>query len=169
MFSPRSPLARCVRASAIGLWVTLGACVAHLLGDGSMPPLIALVPVVAATVAVAAWSARRRLSVPVALALLAVPQIAVHLLASYIHGHLMVPSLTMITAHVVSIAVTAVSIAQVERVWWSLWEWARRALRGFAVHRVLPVGRPIVLISAGSMSLPSRLEHVVSRRGPPVF
>lgn len=166
MPSPASTMARLVRTLLVGVWVTLGATLGHLAGDGSTPPLAALIPVVSGVASVAWWATRRRLAFSSLVGLLTVPQVAVHLLTDYVHGHLMVPSVSMLAAHAASTVVTAAVIAHGERLWWSLWESWSAHWRVLAVPAPLVALRPPVMVVAESSASAVPLRHVVTRRGP---
>lgn len=165
--SPASQPARLVRALSIGVWVTSGSVVAHLLGEGSSPSMVALIPVVIAATVVTWWIGRRQITLPIALGLLAVPQVVVHLLASYVHHHVMVPSAWMLTAHVFSILVTGVAIAHAEHVWWSLREAWDARWRPITVATPLVTATLPTLVGVAAVANPAELRHFVSRRGPP--
>lgn len=165
--SPASQSARLVRAVSIGVWVTFGSIVAHLLGEGYLPSVVALVPVVGAATVATWWLGRRQLTLPIALGLLAVPQIAVHLLASYVHGHVMMPSALMAAAHVISIVLTGVTIAHAERLWWSLWEAWHARWQPITFTTPL-VGTTVPALAGVSVAKPAELRYLVSRRGPPI-
>lgn len=164
--SPSSPLARLVRAVSVGVWVTTGSVAAHAIGDGGALSMVALLPVVVAASSITWWAAGRRISLPAALALLAIPQAVVHLLTCYVHGHVMAPSAPMLAAHAASIGITGLAIAYAERLWWSLWEtWSAR-FRLLIVTLPAPVGAVPALAGVPTAD-PAELRHVVFRRGPP--
>lgn len=167
MPAPGTPLARVVRAAMVSLWATLLALGAHVAGSGEAPPLVALVPVVLGSTALTWLATVRRIGFGSALLLLAVPQVGVHALSAYVHGHSVLPSsVEMVAAHVVGLAVMAGGIALAERLWWAWWRRVAVVLR----PRVLPVPvvrapRPAPRVELSLAHL--LLHHVVVRRGPP--
>ncbi len=169
MFSPRSSAARWARAGSIGVWTTLTALVAHLLADGTAPPGVVLVPVVALATGTAWWAAQRRLSLPVVLGLLATSQVIVHALTGYVHGHLMTPSVLMVASHVVALGLTALAIAHVETLWWAIWQWWTRRASPLVLLRPIVATARAACVVASSRPLNGLLEGPVSRRGPPVL
>jgi hypothetical protein len=168
MVSPTWWFARWARSVSVGLWVTLTAIAAHQFGDGGALSPVALMPVVAVTTTVAWWASRRRLTTPVVVGLLAIPQILIHLMSGYVHGHLMVPSLPMLAAHVVSIGITAAALTHVERLWWALWQWCRRTLDipAFDIDLIAAHPQPRKVLALVGSPL---LAGAITRRGPPVF
>ncbi|GAA2075417.1 hypothetical protein IDH50_11815 [Aeromicrobium tamlense] len=166
MVAPAAPVARVVRAGSVSLWSTLIAVGAHVSGSGQPPPAVVLVPVVAAGAALAWWAAARRIGFAVALGLLAVPQVVVHVLTGYVHGHDVVPGVGMLVAHVLGLGVVAAGIALAERLWWSWWRHVTFVLR---LVRPVTAPVPVALALRGAEPLhPSALlEHIVVRRGPP--
>ena len=164
--APGSPVVRMARAVCVGLWVVVGAVVAHATQAGGAPPLVALAPVAVATSTVVWWTGTRRLHFATAVTLLALSQAAVHLLSSYVHGHVMTPSPAMATAHLAALVVVAAGIAKVEQLWWSWWDRVTLLVRLFG--RAVPV-----LFAEPVPSVPRAREHggvlahVVVRRGPP--
>ncbi len=168
MISPASRIPRLARATLIGGWVTLGSTVAHTAADGTPAPLVALLPVVLVASGVAWLAAGRRLKPPTILGLLAVPQVGVHLLSGYVHGHQEMLSPAMLSAHVVSVGFTAWTIATIERVWWTYWRSVSRVLQPI---RIVPtvVAPPPVLIATRHRPTQRLLRYVLIRRGPPSF
>lgn len=165
MPAPGGSPARALRAAAVSLWATLLAVVAHVAGSGEAPPLVAVVPVVAASAGLTWLATARRIGFGAALALLAAPQVAIHLLSGYLHGHQVVPSGAMLATHLVGLAVMAIGVAVAEWLWWA-W-WSRLALvlrrRGW----VRPLVRTPLLPRSAAWSGASLLDHIVVRRGPP--
>lgn len=151
----------------VSLWATLLAVGAHVAGSGEAPPLVALVPVVLGSSALTWLATASRIGLGTALVLLAVPQVGVHALSAYVHGHSVLPtSVSMIAAHVVGVAVMAVGIALAERLWWAWWRRVGLVLR----TRVLPV--PVARAQQPAPRVEPLLahlllDHVVVRRGPP--
>ena len=164
--APGAPIARLVRAASVSLWATLMAVAAHVAGSGEPPPAVAVVPVVVAGGALAWWASARRIGFVTALGLLAAPQVAVHLLAGYVHGHQVVPGPSMAVAHVLGLVLVAAGIAVAERLWWAWWQRVSFVLRlGHA--RAVPARVPLPCLTTGPVSRVRLLEHVVVRRGPP--
>jgi hypothetical protein len=148
------------------MWVVVGAVLAHATQGGGAPPLVALLPVVATTSAVVWWAGSRRLHFVAALALLGLSQVAVHLLSSYVHGHVMTPAPAMAVAHLAALVVVAAGIAKVDQLWWAWWD------RATLIVRLADWSAPVQL--AGPVPVAPRarehgaeLAHVVVRRGPP--
>ncbi|WP_051485663.1 hypothetical protein [Nocardioides sp. J54] len=166
MIAPTSPLARWGRALAVGCWATLGAVAAHGTAGGQAP-LLAVLPVGVATVLVTGVLAGRRLSGTVVVLLLAAPQLAVHLLAGYLHGHdAHLPPAPMLAAHLAGLALVAAGLAHGERLWWEWWavvSLAVRVLRSAA----LPATAPLPVAAPARSTAAPLLDHVVVRRGPP--
>lgn len=166
MIAPTAPLARGLRAAAVGFAVTAVAVGAHVVGHGTPPPVVALVPVALAVAAIVLVFSGARWNAFALLAVIGAAQIAVHGLSVYLTGHQHVTA-TMVTAHLVATAGTAVALAYGETLWWRLWRWMTRALtvlehvvalpatrlpRLDLTDRVVPVGCP---------------PRVLPRRGPP--
>lgn len=145
----------------------LVAATGHWAGGGAWAPLAVMVPVAGVT-AVLAWalSGRRHRTVVLA-ALLFGSQAAVHLLTCYLHGHLMMPSLGMLLAHVTSSVLAGALLHHLDALWW--------ALVGplVVLVRLLWWGEPAPrrrLVWAEPLRLhPPSLTHSVARRGPPLF
>ncbi|MTB86909.1 hypothetical protein H9L21_08930 [Aeromicrobium senzhongii] len=167
MSAPGAPIARLVRAGAVSLWATLMAVAAHVAGSGEAPSVVALLPVVAAGAGLAWWAAGRRIGFTGALVLLALPQLGVHVVSGYVHGHAIVPSTpAMLAAHAAGLVVVAAGIAVAERLWWSWWARVSFVLR--PVHRSRrPVAAPVPPRAAGPVRHVDLLDHVLVRRGPP--
>jgi len=143
------------------------AVAAHVAGSGEAPSVVALVPVVAAGAALAWWAAARRIGFAGALVLLALPQLGVHALSGYVHGHQVLPSTSaMLAAHVTGLVVVAAGIAAAERLWWAWWARVSFVLRPVFVSR-RPVAAPVPPRAAGPALQPDLLDHVLVRRGPP--
>ena len=168
ILSPLSGPARVGRATVLGMWVVLGACAGHLASSGQIPPWIALAPVVGVTVAVAWCLAARRLRYGTVLALIALPQVVVHVLAGYVHGHPEVPSPAMLTAHLLATVVTAAVVARVERAWWLVWGWLTRGPRSIGWSAVTPVPAVAVGWIGRRVAHGPMLAHHLVRRGPPL-
>lgn len=166
MSAPGAPIARVVRAVAVSLWATLMAVGAHVAGSGEIPALVAVVPVTVAGGALAWWAAGHRIGFGTAIALLAVPQLAIHLLSGYVHGHQIVPSPAMATAHVVGLVLVGAGIAVAERLWWAWWRQVSFVL-GIVRHAARPVAVPVPGPATEPVFGTTVLEHVVVRRGPP--
>ncbi|MFO6453249.1 MULTISPECIES: hypothetical protein [unclassified Aeromicrobium] len=166
MVAPAAPIARIARAGAVSLWATLMAVGAHVAGSGQPPPAVVLVPVVAGGTALAWWAAARRIGFAAAVGLLATPQIVVHVLTGYVHGHELVPGWGMLLAHAAALVLVAAGVALAERLWWAWW---RRVT--FVLSLIRPSSAPVSVAIARRGTdprLPSGLlEHVVVRRGPP--
>lgn len=165
MIAPDSSVSRWARALLVGTWASVGAATAHRAA-GEAVPLVALVPVAAVTVVAALLLAGRRLSLPLLWLLLALPQVAVHLLAGYLHGHPMAPSAAMLAAHVAGLTVVAIAIAKAEQLWWDTWARTTLAVRVLA-DVVVPAPATSVPPAPPSPRSHHLLEHVVVRRGPP--
>lgn len=168
MSSPGSPLARAVRAALVSLWSCLGAALAHVAGNGEPPPAIALVPVMALGAALAWCTSGRRWGFAAVFGLLALPQIGVHVLAGYVHGHQTMPSGQMALAHVVGLVVVAAAIAQVERRWWSWWDRLMCVVRPVHLARG-PIAIPAPMGEGACVPRGAVLTHVLVRRGPPGY
>ena len=127
MIAPTAPAARALRALVVGAVVTGVALLAHVLGHGTPPPLVALLPVVVAAAVVALAMSGRRWSFPMLLLGMGAAQVAVHGLSSYVTGdaHL---SLGMLVAHIAATVVSCVLLSSAEDLWWRLWRWLTRAL-----------------------------------------
>lgn len=168
MPAPGAPIARLVRALGVSVLATLMALVAHVAGAGEPPPAVSVVPVVMAGGALAWSAAARRIGLATALALLAAPQLGVHLLAAYVHGHAPMPSSArMLLAHAVGVAVVGAAIATADRLWWASWQ---------RVAAVMRLAHPDALPPSGAAPArrrvlrglePELLAHVLVRRGPP--
>lgn len=150
----------------MGLWVVVGAALAHVAQGGGAPPVVALVPVVLASTTGAWWAAARRLRFPTLLVLLGGSQVAVHLLAAYVHGHGMLPSAPMTLTHLASVALVAGAIARAERLWWSLCDLVT-APAGW--HLLATPAGPAAPVAVGRRTREhgDLLTHAVRRRGPP--
>ncbi|MCL3837344.1 hypothetical protein [Aeromicrobium duanguangcaii] len=167
MSAPGAPFARLVRAAAVSLWATLMAVAAHVMGSGEAPSVVALVPVVAAGSALAWWAAARRIGFGWALVLLALPQLGVHLVSGYVHGHQVVPATpAMLAAHLAGLVVVAVGIDAAERLWWSWWARVSFVLRPVRLSR-RPVSAPVPRRGAEPVLRTDLLDHALVRRGPP--
>lgn len=166
MVAPVAPIARLARAGAVSLWATLMAVGAHLAASSQAPPAVVLVPVVAVGAALAWWAAGRRIGFAAALGLLAAPQVGVHVLTGYVHGHELIPSSGMLLAHVVALSVVAAGVALAERLWWAWWQRVAFVLR-LDRPASLPVPLPLAPAETQPRLPASLLEHVVVRRGPP--
>jgi hypothetical protein len=162
-----APFARLVRAGSVSVWATLMAVAAHVAGSGEPPSLVALVPVVAAGTALAWWAASRRIAFGSALLLLAVPQLAVHALSGYVHGHQVLPSEPgMLLAHAVGVVLVAAGLSTADRLWTAWWRQVGFVLR--LVERRAAPTPSLAPVGAVAPRLVSRLlDHVVVRRGPP--
>lgn len=167
MSASGAPFARLVRAGSVSVWATLMAVAAHVAGSGEPPSLVALVPVVAAGTALAWWAASRRIAFGSALLLLAVPQLAVHALSGYVHGHQVLPSEPgMLLAHAVGVVLVAAGLFTADRLWTAWWRQVGFVLR--LVERRAAPTPSLAPVGAVAPRLVSRLlDHVVVRRGPP--
>jgi len=165
--TPVTAASRVLRATLVTLWGTLLAVGAHVAGSGEAPPAVALVPVAAAVATLTWWATARRIRFGAALVLLALPQLAVHALSGYVHGHDVLPtSMTMVAAHLAGVAVMAAGVAGAERLWWAAWRRVAVVLRPQRT-RVRAVWRVPALPTAGPILQTGLLDHVVVRRGPP--
>lgn len=166
MSAPGAPIARVVRAASVSLWATLMAVGAHVAGSGEAPALVAVVPVAVTGGALAWWAAGQRIGFGTAMALLAAPQLAIHLLSGYAHGHQVMPSPAMATAHVAGLVLVAAGIAVAERLWWAWWRQVSFVL-GLVRHAARPVAVPVPGRATEPVFGTAVLKHVVVRRGPP--
>ncbi|RLV57187.1 hypothetical protein D9V41_00580 [Aeromicrobium phragmitis] len=166
MIAPTAPLARGLRATAVGFAVTAVAVGAHVVGHGTPPPLLALAPVALAVAALVLVFSGTRWNVLALLAVIGAAQVAVHELSVYLTGHDHI-SVLMLIAHVVATVGTSLGLAYGERLWWRLWRWATRVLMAFENSVTLPVTRlPRLDLThrAVPVGCPPR---VLPRRGPP--
>jgi hypothetical protein len=157
---------RVARAVVVGLWVAVGAVAAHATQGGGAPSVVALAPVAVAVAAVVGWLGTRRLHFATAFGLLALAQVAVHALSSYVHGHGMAPTAPMVVAHLVAIAAVAAGLASADKLWWSWWERVTLIVRVHD-HLVPPVAAAPVPVGIGLPGPRTTLAHGVRRRGPP--
>jgi hypothetical protein len=93
-------------------------------------------------------------------------QLAVHVLSSYVHGHVMTPPPAMAVAHLAALVVVAAGIAKVDQLWWAWWE------RTTLIVHLAAWSAPVQLaVPAPPAPRPrehgAQLAHVVVRRGPP--
>lgn len=166
MSTPVAPAPRLLRAGLVTLWGMLLAVGAHVAGSGEAPPAVALVPVAAGVAALTWWATAHRIRFAGALVLLALPQLAVHALSGYVHGHQVLPtSAAMVAAHLAGVALMAAGVAGAERLWWAAWRRVAVVV-GPVRSRPRPVTRPVVPSPAPPL-VTSLLDHVVVRRGPP--
>lgn len=167
MSASGAPFARLVRAGSVSAWATLMAVAAHVVGSGEPPSLVALVPVVAAGTALAWWAASRRIAFGPALLLLAAPQLAVHALSGYVHGHEVLPSGPgMLLAHAAGVVLVAAGLSTADRLWTAWWRQVGFTLR-LIESRTVPAPSLHHLGAVAPRLVSRLLDHVVVRRGPP--
>ena len=168
VIAPTAPMARALRALAVGAVVTTVAVLAHVLGHGTPPPVVALVPVVAVVAAVALAMSGRRWSFGALVLGVGTAQVAVHGLSVYLTGDAHV-SVAMIAAHVVATLVSCLLLSAGESLWWRLWRWMTRALPQ------LTLVAPPSLRRLPGYGVTSRIvpvgwhADVLPTRGPPSF
>ena len=167
MIAPTAPLARLLRASVVGAAVTAIAVGAHLLGHGAAPHVLALVPVAVAVAALVALFSGVQWRPLALVAVIGSAQVFVHALSAYLTGdeHLTV---TMVLAHAVATAGTALLLAYGERLWWRVWRWATRALTELGAVAVLPVTALDRLDRTDRVVPVGCHPRVIARRGPPL-
>lgn len=162
---------RTARAAIAAVITVLLAVVAHSAGHGLIPPLMALLPVVAAVFAIAYTVAHRRVSWWVILGLLGAAQTVVHFLSTYIdgaaHSDMAGSGIVMFLSHALSTVVTAALLAVGEKVWWRLRSWLDRRRPRVAPRPLLPLCYRVLANS--TITIPVRLDVVgsVGVRGPP--
>lgn len=161
-----SSLARALRAGAVGSWAVLSATAAHVAGSGEPPPAAVLMPVIPVVAGLTWWATGRRLAFPLALALITVPQLVIHVLSGYVHGHQQAPSAPMVAFHLVSAVLVAAAISYVERLCWLTWERLRTAGRR-TPRIVCRVARSAARVVPSFLPHDTALDHVLVRRGPP--
>lgn len=170
----RSTSLRRLRAFLAACCVTGSAAIAHVAAHGSIPDLVALLPVVAVVTLIVLALPIRRLGLPVILGLLGASQLAIHLLSTYLadgvhhHGGTH-DGWLMLAAHTGATVVTALVLAHGEKLWWRLVGW-------FARRHVRYVAAPVVSLGPATPSVdldrPVWNHFVcgaVSRRGPPLM
>jgi len=166
VFAPTAPVARLLRAFLVGGAVTVVALVAHVLGHGTPPPAVALIPVALAVTGGALVASGRRWN-PVALfAGIGLAQLGVHALSVYVTGDAHV-SAAMTAAHLLATALTAGALAHGERLWWRLWRWAVRSLLAPAAETPPPMRRLTRLEWTGRVVIRGPVTAAVTVRGPP--
>lgn len=168
MIAPTAPFARCLRALTVGAAVTAIAVGAHIVGDGTAPPVVALVPVALLVAAVVLAFSGTRWNAVALLGLIGAAQIGVHALSTYVTGHEHL-SLPMVLAHVVATVVTALGLAYGERLWWWLYQWATRPLMALLQVRLVPVRRLPRLDLTDRIVPVGCPPRVMPRRGPPAY
>ncbi|MFD1860193.1 hypothetical protein EHW97_03840 [Aeromicrobium camelliae] len=166
MIAPTAPLARGLRATAVGSAVTAVAVGAHVVGHGTPPPLVALVPVALAVGAIVLIFSGSRWSAPALLAVIGAAQLAVHGLSVYLTGHEHVTA-AMLAAHLVATTGTAAALAYGETLWWRLWRWVTRALTVLEDAAALPATRLPRLDLTDRVVPVGCPPRVLPRRGPP--
>lgn len=159
-------VARMARSYLAAAVTVLLAAFAHELADGTLPSWPALLPVVGIVGMLTHRLADRELAPWEILALLAGAQLAVHVIGTVHGGHTTSDPLLMLTAHLASALVTAVMLANAERIWWRLRAWWQR--------RHTPALRQQPPAPAAALPLPrfqpvhtTRRAGVVGMRAPP--
>ncbi|WP_140399938.1 hypothetical protein [Aeromicrobium sp. PE09-221] len=166
MIDPTSFVARLARAMGVGAAVTAVAMVAHMIGHGVVPSVVALAPAAGLVGAVAFAMSGRRWSFGILTLGVGVAQVGVHGLSSYLTGHAHL-SLTMVLAHLIATLGSAAFLAYADRLWWRLWQWATRSIAALTAVAPRPEIRVTRFDTTGLvLPLGPRLA-VVAPRGPP--
>ncbi len=156
-----------MRAGFVGLTVAAVATASHVAGGGAHTSWLAVVPATLAVALVSAVLGGRRLRAPQLVALLVAAQVGVHALSGYLHGHAVWHESSMVAAHLVGVAVTAVLLARGEGVLWRLHAWLRPRLLGSVPATPVVAGRvPVAVVAVRPVDV--LLVGSLSRRGPPV-
>lgn len=172
----RSSTSRVIVASVVGTSVTLLAVVAHLLGHGATPPVLALLTVGVPASVLAYAASGKRLAFSTLLGLIAVSQVGVHELSTYLAGpgpHTTVSMLdsgTMLLAHAVSTVATAAVLAYGDHLWWLLRTWRSAYLMRVEVLRAPIAARPRLRATLATAFSGQQVDgHSVGVRGPPLL
>ncbi|GAA1729698.1 hypothetical protein [Aeromicrobium alkaliterrae] len=167
MWDPGRGSLRAVRATAAGLTVSVVAVASHVIGGGAHTSWLAVVPATIAVTLVTGALGGRRLGSATLVGLLSLAQVAVHALSHYLHGQAVWHDLTMVGAHVVGVAVTALLLARGERLLWRLHAWLRpRVLGSLPSLPHVPRRRPVVVVVDRART--PLLVGSCTRRGPPL-
>jgi hypothetical protein len=156
---------RLVRSVAAALVCVIAAALGHVSAGGAMPGL-AVVAVFAGSALVAWMLSARRITGGQLTGLLVLCQAGVHLAAPHDQ---MTMNASMIAAHVLATAISAVVLTRGERFAWHLAE--RLGLRLAPLRRVValpPTVRPQLAVVAIRALHDVRLAHSHWLRGPPV-
>ncbi|GAA5126726.1 hypothetical protein GCM10023320_43020 [Pseudonocardia adelaidensis] len=157
-----------LRGAVLAGLSALLAAAGHAAGGGTVPDLVALVPVLP----LLAWAftglASRRRSLVGTVAVLAVGQFVLHTTIELLHpAH---TGSTMLAMHAVATVVTAVALRHADRGAAAL----VAALRRVLPRRLLPLpaDRPLRVFAVPGPAVPARLTRAFvvahARRGPPV-
>ncbi|WP_229053851.1 hypothetical protein [Aeromicrobium sp. Leaf350] len=167
MWDPGRGGLRALRAGLTGLTVSAVAVTSHVVGGGTHTSWLAVVPATVAVTLVAAVLGGRRLGPATLVGLLSGAQVGVHALSHYLHGQAVWHDLSMVGAHLVGVAVTALLLARGERLLWRLHAWLRP--RRLGTVPTLPVtvrSLPVAIVVPRDLS--PLLDGAVCRRGPPL-
>ena len=167
--------ARTARAVLAGCAVAILALAAHTLASGSLPGLLPVCAVLAATALAVVPFSRRPQSILAMTGFLVAMQLISHASlwatsghATHGHGSSLVPSAPMLGAHICAAAVAASLLIRLDAVasaWLALWQ---AMLGACAPPQVLATGRPLQASATPAPSPTVRLcAHAVIRRGPP--
>lgn len=154
--------------------MTGSAAIAHAAAHGSIPDLVALLPVVAVVTLIVLALPIRRLGLPVILGLLGASQLAIHLLSTYLadgvhhHGGAH-DSWLMLAAHTGATLVTALVLAHGEKLWWRLVGWLSRRRVRFVAALVVLRGPATPSVDLNRPVWIHIVRGAVSRRGPPLM
>lgn len=167
MWDPGRGRLRLARAGAVGLVVAGVASASHVAGGGAHTSWLAVALACVAVTVVAAVIGSRRIGTPTLLVLLVAAQVGVHALTGYLHGLTPWHDPSMLLAHVVGVAASAVVLARGEALVWRLHAWLRPSLVGRPPAAPV-VARPVPTATVALRNLAPLLAGSLSRRGPPV-